>query len=82
MRCRLALAVRRVSGLPRMGTESELGIYRSAAIWLEHKGENAVAEAGRLLTEIRRRGDGRSADSWLEIIAALEDLQHRVPTPP
>ena len=73
---------RRETGFPyaaRMVTEAEteLGIYRSATIWLELKGENALAEADRMLSEIRRRGDRRAADNWLKIIAAVEDLQQR-----
>ena len=59
--------------------DPEQGIYRSATIWLELKGDRAVAEAARMATETRRRGNGRAADSWIKIIAALEDLQHRAP---
>lgn len=57
--------------------ETETSIYRSATIWLALKGERAVDEAGRLMQETRRRGDGRSADLWARIIAAVEDLRAR-----
>jgi hypothetical protein len=54
------------------------GICRSATIWLELKGENALAEAGRMLAEVRQRGDARASESWLKIIAALEEIHHRM----
>jgi hypothetical protein len=62
-------------------TDLEQGIYRSAAIWLELKGETAIAEAGKMRNETQRRGNGRAADSWLKIIAALEDIRHREAVP-
>jgi hypothetical protein len=62
-------------------TDSDLGTYRSATIWLELKGDRAVVEAGRMMSETRRRGNRQAADSWIKIIAALEDIQHRGPTP-
>ena len=65
-------------GLRHVMTDSEISIYRSATIWLELKGDRAVDEAGKMLNETRRRGDGRSADLWVKIITALEDLRHRV----
>lgn len=60
-------------------SDPEQGFYRSATIWLELKGDKAVAEASRMAIETRRRGNGRAADNWIKIIAALEDLQQRAP---
>jgi hypothetical protein len=57
---------------------SEASIYRSATIWFELKGEQAIDEAGRWMTETARRGDRRAAAQWVKIIAALEDLRSRV----
>ena len=62
-------------------TDLEQGIYRSATIWLELKGEAAVAEAGKMLSETQRRGNRRAVENWLKIIAALEDIQQRDTVP-
>lgn len=57
--------------------DPDLGVGRSAAIWLELKGDQALAEAGRMLAETRRRGDARATEIWLKIIAAIEEIHHR-----
>lgn len=64
-------------GVLPVTTESQESICYSATIWLELKGDGAVAEANRMLDETRRRGDGRAIIDWLKIIAALEDMRDR-----
>jgi hypothetical protein len=59
-------------------TDPEIGATRSATIWLEIKGANARAEAARMLAETKERGDARSVEAWLQIIAALEAIEHRI----
>jgi len=57
------------------------GVSRSATIWLELKGGNALAEAGHMLAETRRRGDARATETWRRIIAAIEEIQRRMRPP-
>jgi hypothetical protein len=56
-------------------TQEDANICYSATIWLELKGDGALAEATRMLDETRRRGDGRATINWIKIIAALEEMQ-------
>ena len=60
-----------------MKTDFQGSIYHSATIWLELKGDAALGDAGKLLAESRRRGDRQSADAWVKIIAAVEELVQR-----
>jgi hypothetical protein len=58
-------------------TDPAICATRSATIWLELKGPRARAEAARMLAETKERGDARSVEAWLQIIAALEAIEHR-----
>jgi hypothetical protein len=58
-------------------TDPKISATRSATIWLELKGESARAEAARMLAETKERGDARAVEAWLQIIAALEAIEHR-----
>jgi hypothetical protein len=54
---------------------TDLGIIHSANLWLELHGERAIAEARSLAAEMRAKGDVDGADTWLQIIVAIEELQ-------
>jgi hypothetical protein len=54
---------------------SDLGIIHSASLWLELHGENAIAEARIMAAEMRAKGDTDGADTWLQIIVAIEELR-------
>lgn len=54
---------------------SDLDVYRSAHLWLELHGENAVTEARSMVRQFRDRGDEAGADTWLRIIIAIEALR-------
>jgi len=58
---------------------ADLGIIHSASLWLELHGENAIAEARIMAAEMRAKGDRNGADTWLQIIVAIEELQ-RMPS--
>jgi hypothetical protein len=54
---------------------TDLGIIHSASIWLELHGENAIAETRRMAAEMQAKGDQEGADTWLQIIVAIGELQ-------
>ena len=58
---------------------ADLGIIHSASLWLELHGENAIAEARIMAAEMRAKGDVDGADTWLQIIVAIGELQ-RMPS--
>ncbi len=55
-------------------TVSDLGIRRSAHLWIQRHGDNAVAKAREMAEEMRKKGDAEDADTWLRIIAAITTL--------
>jgi hypothetical protein len=52
---------------------ADLGIIHSASLWLDLHGENAITEARRLAAEMRAKGDTDGADTWLQIIVAIDE---------
>jgi hypothetical protein len=58
-----------------------LADQNSAALWLELHGDDAVLEARKMAAALRAKGDLDSADSWLRIIVALEEMRLRRPKP-
>jgi hypothetical protein len=53
---------------------SDLDIHRSAHLWIQRHGDQAVAKAREMVEEMRRKGDADGADIWLRIIAAIGTL--------
>jgi hypothetical protein len=77
-----ARPLRRHAGAPIRMT-SDLGIIlHSAAMWLELHGENAIAEARRMAAEMQAKGDKVGADTWLQIIVAIGELQRNTTARP
>lgn len=54
---------------------ADLGIRHSAALFLELHGDEAVPEARKMAAAMRERGDLDSADTWLRIIVALDEMR-------
>ena len=54
---------------------TDLDIIHSASLWLDLHGENAIAEARIMAAEMRAKGDTDGADTWLQIIVAIEELR-------
>jgi hypothetical protein len=48
-------------------------------MWLELHGEDAIAEARRMAQDMQAKGDRSGADTWLQIIIAIEELQRNGP---
>jgi hypothetical protein len=44
-------------------------------LWLELHGDAAIPEARRMAASMRERGDLDSADTWLRIIVALDEMR-------
>jgi hypothetical protein len=53
---------------------SDLDVHRTAYLWIQWHGDEAVAKAREMVEQLRRRGDEESADTWLRIIVAIETL--------
>jgi hypothetical protein len=47
----------------------------SVTMWFDLHGDEAVAEARKMVATMRGRGDLDGADSWLRIIVALEEMR-------
>ena len=56
-------------------TVSDLDIFRSANMYLELHGEEAIAKARDMVRAMKESGDNDSADTWLRIIVAIETSQ-------
>jgi len=54
-----------------------LEIFHSANLYLELHGDEAVAKARAMVRTMQDRGDRDGADRWLQIIVAIEALQHK-----
>jgi len=52
--------------------KSDLEISRSATLFLELHGAEAVTKARDMVRTMRERGDNDGADAWLRIIVAIE----------
>jgi hypothetical protein len=57
---------------------SDLEIFRSANLYLELHGDDAVAKARAMVRAMRERGDNNGADRWLQIIVAIETMRHKM----
>jgi hypothetical protein len=53
---------------------SDLAIERTAQLWIQRHGDNAMAKAREMVERMRRRGDADEADAWLRIIVAIGTL--------
>ena len=53
---------------------SDLDIQRTAQLWMQQHGDNALAKAREMAEKMRRRGDNEDADVWLRFIAAIGEL--------
>ncbi len=56
-------------------TLSDLDIFRSANMYLELHGEEAVAKAREMVRAMKESGDNDGADTWLRIIVAIETMK-------
>ena len=54
---------------------TDLNILHSAGLWLELHGDAAIPEARKMAGSMRERGDLDSADTWLRIIVALDEMR-------
>jgi len=54
---------------------TELDIFRSAAVLIEHYGKNASAEAADRAARFYFEGNSEGADVWSAIMAAVEKIQ-------
>jgi hypothetical protein len=53
---------------------SDLDIDRSAHLWIQQHGDQALAKAREMVEGMRRKGDEEGADTWLRIIAVISAL--------
>ena len=53
---------------------SDLDINRSAHLWIQQHGDQALAKARAMVETMRRKGDEEGADTWLRIIAVITTL--------
>jgi hypothetical protein len=51
-------------------------VQRTARIYSEIHGDQAVARARERVADLHKRGDPIGADMWLRIIVAIEGLRH------
>jgi len=54
---------------------TDLDIHHTAGLWLELHGDAAIPEARKMAGSMRERGDLGSADTWLRIIVALDEMR-------
>lgn len=59
-------------------TEPDLEIFRSANLFVELHGDEAIAKARDMVRAMRERADADGADRWLQIIMAIERMQRGV----
>lgn len=57
--------------------DPDLDISRSANLWLEQHGAEAVPKAREMASALRGKGDVDGADIWLRIIVAIEEAAAR-----
>lgn len=55
---------------------SELDIYRSASVLIEHHGQGAKLEAAKRADAMLAKGDMEGHSVWLRIAQAIDTLQH------
>ena len=70
--------LRLVEQLEPSGTHlssSDIAVFRSANIYIELHGDDAVAKAREMVRTMRERGDSDGADRWQQIIVAIETVR-------
>ncbi len=55
---------------------SDLDIARSAYLWIQRHGDDAIAKAREMVQARRARSDAEGADTWLRILVAITDARH------
>ena len=53
---------------------SDLDITRSAHLWIQRHGDQALAKARAMVETMWCKGDEAGADTWLRIIAVITTL--------
>jgi hypothetical protein len=53
---------------------SDFDIQRLAHLFIQLDGEQAIANARKMVEEMRRKGDNEGADKWLRILVAIGEL--------
>lgn len=69
------MAMTKAQRSDREMTTSDLEIFRSANLFFELHGEEAVAKARDMVRTMRERGDNDGADRWLRIIVEMEAVR-------
>lgn len=55
--------------------DAKRGSPNSVGLWFDLHGDEAIAEARKMVATMRVRGDLDGADSWLRIIVALGEMR-------
>lgn len=50
-------------------------VHRTARVYSEIHGDQAVAKARERVADLQKRGDSIGADMWLQIILAIDGLR-------
>jgi hypothetical protein len=58
-------------------THPDVEIFRSANLFVELHGDEAMRKARAMARTMRGRGDSQGADRWLPIIVAIEGMRQR-----
>ena len=58
-------------------TDRDVEIYRSANLFVELHGDEAITKARDMVRTMRWRSDKAGADRWLQIIVAIEAMRQR-----
>ena len=53
---------------------SDLDMTRSAHLYIQLHGDDAIAKAREMVEAMRAKGDNEGADTWLRIIVAIGEL--------
>jgi hypothetical protein len=56
-------------------SETDHDILRSANLWLNRHGDDAVTEARKMVASLQEAGDRDSADVWLRVLLAVENMR-------
>jgi len=56
-------------------SDTDHDILRSANLWQNRHGDSAVAEARKMVAGFQDAGDRDSADVWLRVLLALENMR-------
>ena len=56
----------------------DIDVFRSANLFIELHGDDAVAKARDMVRSMQERGDNAGADTWLRIIVAIETMRHKI----